>query len=246
MDEPRRFLRYIIPGLVFGVENIVFLLILFPSWTVDQLKSLQNDSALASVAAAVLVAGGLGFVFSTLHHAVHWYPWFEWLAAIDHRDLLRFLIQRGILTCYDSRDGSRMPVGNIARLKRLEAWTAVSALWHQRLGTCAQIREAHRRMGAFYDLTHALGTLRVACLAAAMSTLAVASFICEFCFQGQAILRFIIFVIIAAALLCVHQYSYRTTGRITQRFVDQILTDALIDEYCSGKPGHTQIDLNCR
>lgn len=72
MDEARRFLRYVTPGLVFLVETLLLLWVLLPDWPEEQLRQIKKDAGLGFVLAAILGSGGLGFVFSIAHHWLHW------------------------------------------------------------------------------------------------------------------------------------------------------------------------------
>jgi hypothetical protein len=82
--EGRRFLRYVMPGLVFGVETIVFLLIVLPEPTVGFLANSGKD-ALASIVGSILAFGGLGYIFSSVNH---WYLWGCEKEIFDHRKVI--------------------------------------------------------------------------------------------------------------------------------------------------------------
>lgn len=42
MNEARRFLRYVMPGLVFITETMLLLWIIIPDWTTDLLSNLKK------------------------------------------------------------------------------------------------------------------------------------------------------------------------------------------------------------
>jgi hypothetical protein len=243
MDEARRFLRYLTPGVVFVVETVLFLWILFPSWTVSQLWELKTDSGLGLVATGALASGGFGFIFSVLHHIAHWAVVFERLSVIDHRRFLRNLVIRADpwLNLYDLSNSNPLDAEAVNQLTRQQAWIIVSALWHERTKTSKQIEGAHERMGAFYDLMHSLGTLRMSCLVAVFFSLAVGAEIGVFSYQVEAIVLFTVFLIVFLFFLCVHQTSYRITGRLTQQFVEQVLTDEIAGHW---RPARAYVDLN--
>jgi hypothetical protein len=43
MDEARRFLRYVTPGLTFAVEALLLFFIVNPHWTLDRIGYLKKD-----------------------------------------------------------------------------------------------------------------------------------------------------------------------------------------------------------
>jgi hypothetical protein len=73
MDDSRRFLRYVMPGLVFGVQVGGLLYIVYPDlvWKTIAEFSGSEKNALAAVIASFLVSGALGYIFAAIHH--------EWL-----------------------------------------------------------------------------------------------------------------------------------------------------------------------
>jgi hypothetical protein len=73
MDDARRFLRYVLPGLVFGIETLLWLFIVFPGWTQSQLLSVSAKDGIALAIGSVLASGAVGYVFATVHHWCHWH-----------------------------------------------------------------------------------------------------------------------------------------------------------------------------
>ena len=50
MHEGRKFLRYVVPGLVFAILTVVLLLILDSQWTLGQLRDFTTDGGLGAAA----------------------------------------------------------------------------------------------------------------------------------------------------------------------------------------------------
>src|SRR5205823_5289442 len=118
MDEARRFLRYISPGLLCSTEVLVLLLLLNPSWTLAQVRSAKEAEGVALVAAALLASGGLGFFLSTIHHTVHWRCGWPRPPAMDHTIVLQRLVDEGML---ELRELTPKPVVGNRPLNRREA-----------------------------------------------------------------------------------------------------------------------------
>jgi hypothetical protein len=67
MDEARRFLRYMTPGLTFAVQALLLLLIADWEWTLKRLGELKKDAGAGAAFGLFLTSGGLGYLFSVLH-----------------------------------------------------------------------------------------------------------------------------------------------------------------------------------
>jgi hypothetical protein len=71
-EEGRRFLRYVMPGLVYGVETLLFLLIVLPKPTICILSKISGKDALGASVGAFFASGALGYIFAAIHHWVLW------------------------------------------------------------------------------------------------------------------------------------------------------------------------------
>jgi hypothetical protein len=71
MDEARRFLRYVTPGLAFAVQMLLLFFVLDRTWTFDQIKSLSTNADVGAALGLFLTSGGLGYMFGVVHHCVH-------------------------------------------------------------------------------------------------------------------------------------------------------------------------------
>ena len=100
MDEARRFLRYITPGLTFLIEIISLLFIAQPSIMLEHTKTLGGNANLSLPFTALIASGGIGYIFSLIHHFLFWqiYAWREWTSLIyDHRDMLKALEKQNFI-----------------------------------------------------------------------------------------------------------------------------------------------------
>lgn len=89
-EEGIRFFRYVLPGLVFFIETLLFAYIILPEQTVCFLNDHFKD--LGTAAAVFLASGGLGFIFASIHHFVHWQPCFSCFEnTFDHRIVINKL-----------------------------------------------------------------------------------------------------------------------------------------------------------
>ena len=240
MDEARRFLRYVTPGLSFVVQTILFLWILLPAETQNVIKELRNDSGIGIAFAALLASGGVGYLFSMIHHICH-----RLHGPVDHSDLIDRLRRQDVLCLLDARSGKEIPKND--KPSRLDAWEMVAALWHERLGKNKTIKGADPRATSLSDLVHSTGTARVASALAWITALLIVYLKAECSLDACDRNRFILMNLIAFGLLCMHWYSYRKTGHAAQRVIEQILYDALVEESDSKKaPVQTRVVLSSK
>jgi hypothetical protein len=166
MDDSRRFLRYVIPGLVYLLSMVLFVWILFPGWTATQLaRVLGEQFGLGSAIAGLVASGGLGYVFSALHHLMH--NRVGWLAPMDYSLVLNRLVASGQIQIGPLTTGERR--SSAPSFSRREALPIITALWHQRTRTSLALAGIEARLNLFHDTAHASGTARIAVGAARYS-----------------------------------------------------------------------------
>jgi hypothetical protein len=245
MDEARRFLRYVTPGLLYVGETAILLALILPTWTLPQLQALKRETGLALILAAVLASGGAGFLFSTIHHALHWMPWgkdgsFLFVPPIAHTGVVEWLRQKGMVCVYQIRAGQRarerfpetVTLLPEERLAPQSAWLVQQVLWFARLRDAeSSIAAAEPRSVALHDLAHSLGTARIASVVAALTAFLNPLFLrAEWSGDFGDILRYVSALVLAALVLLVQHENYRRACRNAEAFVDGVLTEALVRE----------------
>jgi hypothetical protein len=149
MDEVRRFLRYVLPGLVFIIELFLFFCISDRRAPVDWLMA---HSGAGPLIALFLGTGVLGFILANIYHSLYWTTE---CFAIDHRCLFR-----------ESPPGFRaieLSGDPIGVLTKREAWTMVTQYWYSQV----EKRSGKDLLGLslitdrLVDIGHALGTTTI-------------------------------------------------------------------------------------
>jgi hypothetical protein len=225
MDEARRFLRYVIPGLVFGTHVVVLLLVLLPTWSAAALQGLSQDTGVGVAVAVLVASGGLGFVFGAVHHALHWQPWYS---VVDHRPLVQFLHPayievRLVEGVADSRPATAR--WSVETVSRRDAWLIVTTFWYQRIRSVGRLEAADPRTIGLTDSMHSLGTAFIAAAAGSVVALALALLFSE---QDITQLRsYYAFVSLAVVVPALLLSSYRRTGAFAQRLVAGVMSDVL-------------------
>ncbi len=157
MDEAKRFIRYVIPGIVFIIE-VIFYLIISARYAIIHIISsselADSNKSIAIVLAALLTSGGLGYIFSNIYYfLVHTFTYFD----VDHRRLLRDAEEHKWIKLSDKE---------CEKLKVNKAWIIVVALWKGSPESSEEIKSADNRMDSLADILHGLGTSAVASLLA--------------------------------------------------------------------------------
>jgi hypothetical protein len=152
MEEARRFLRYVIPGLVFLIEITLYLSLSVNGGFLKSLRDLGKDLGFALL--LFLASGGLGFLLGVVYHSLYWTTGFCKL-VVTHLPLVKDCIERGWLKLQKREDGSELDV-NV--LTQSGAWRIVTAFWHERKESSQRIKAANSRTDSLTDIMHGLGT----------------------------------------------------------------------------------------
>jgi len=172
MKEAQRFLRYVIPGFVFIIELLAYLLLAGDISIIDLINYGGNTSILIS---AFLISGGLGFIFGVFYYTLIWkWPLKYWGA--DLRPLLIDSVNQDLLILRNrSCDNEVSP----KLISQRGAFRIVSSFWSLRKNISEELKgAADSRTDRLADIAHSLGTSVVA------STFAFGGF-CYFHLRGN-------------------------------------------------------------
>lgn len=159
MDDARRALRFVLPGLtcvfqLFALEHLL------SSNGHSLWRQLWTDGAnpLANVIAIVAGSGAVGFFLAAVYHSLR--------AGLNHTDMLVEAVSSGILRLYyqdpaNARDELSLSPEETSRLSRAQTWAIFTAIWHARLQVSPFLKEANARTDSLTNLVHSVGTLYV-------------------------------------------------------------------------------------
>jgi hypothetical protein len=236
MDESRRFLRYVMPGLVFAVQAGVFVYIVYPEQVWEQFEKFGKDGIGAAVA-SFLISGALGYIFASMHH--QWVR--RWPAKMPPPLSAPSGTTRRTVLDYSEWVNDRILDGNYpghpgrtdpqkrTKLERLDAEALVWKDWYRRVedGTIAKAVEA--KVESLADQAHGFGAARVASVCA----LIVSSWYC-FVYRLEFDWAFLIRVPVAFAFSLFAWYSfslaYQRLGTLAQRVFEHALGEAFDEE----------------
>lgn len=165
MDEARRSLRFILPGLTAG---LVFLVLALASGLLSLTKLLAagDESPVATIAGALLASGAVGYLGAQLYFFCHW-SGLGLLGPVDHRKIADYIASQDP----DWRGVDRTPAhGDACR----RAWVTVTTWWFLRHGTDARVKSMTERTTSLGDHAHSAGVLCCTIVLAAIAWLSLA------------------------------------------------------------------------
>jgi MFS family permease len=219
MEEARRFLRYVMPGLVYGVLTALWLFILLPEWTQSQMRYLAAKDSIGIAFGGLFASGVLGYIFATAHH---WWHWHVDKGILDHQPLINRLVVGGLI--------SNQPRDNT--FTRVEALELSLALWYQRVRHDGLIADAaNKKVTSLGDHAHGLGAARVASSFALITALLVSFAIGTFRLQCEPMIRFALMLLLAVGVVYLFHDAYRRVGKIAQGIYDTVLQNTLSGEH---------------
>jgi hypothetical protein len=212
---------------VYALETGLFLWIIFPSWTIQQLDRLQNSEWWSVAIIGIAGSGGLGFSFNTIHHWLNLhFPILH--PCMAYRELIMNLKSNGVLVLRDSRTKLKAPPEWPE--KEVQAWSILSGLWHERAGKDSKIHTSNQRADSLANLVHSTGAASVAAASALITALIVVGCTGEWGPTKESVARYLLAVFLGLMVIGIHEWSYRDTVNLTRGFLEQVLADALLDE----------------
>jgi len=248
MDEARRYLRYVKPGLIFVVETALLLLIFSPQWLQAKLADLAakegvgaTTSTLGAVIAVVLAIGGaiggvlvlgvFGFVLAVLHHACHWSRLMRWLdkGVLDHSQMVNRLVDNKLIPNPGQPKKPKIEQEEKpANVDRLTAEQIVLAEWYKRVKSSKIIGEAvDKKIATLCDTAHALGAARVAAFAAAILAPVLRCVLDAPPIENATWYKCVGMLVAGLLVTCLFHSAYKRVARITQGIFERILEETI-------------------
>jgi hypothetical protein len=153
MDEVRRFMRYVLPGMVFMTEILTYFAFSDGTRLGGWLRPVTSGDTVATAVAVLFGSGAIGFLFANIYHSMYWS--LECI-AIDHLCLFR-PPKRGFRAV--DIDGNV-----IASLSKRDAWSIVTRYIHveSALSGGEEIKGMREITDRLVTITHSIGTTIVA------------------------------------------------------------------------------------
>ena len=246
LEEARRFLRYIFPGFAFAIELWLLLTLSCNRLSLFcvlnrlqyQLPYGVDVSSLGVAVSSVLILGGLGYLFSIVHHVLLWSvyayltKWFRrWSKSWEKLSKLQLTPDyRELFRAKDSEisglDSTRGPWANGLKVGEevglADAWRKVTAYWYGNLD-CPKLKEATRRTQDLTDISHGAGTTLVGAVAAIFIWVVVVCTSDHFGFLDLSFCRTAAVGLVVLILLVMHFFSYVVTVNHATSVIQKIL-----------------------
>ena len=245
MNEARRFLRYVTPGLIFCTEILILFWIIETDLLFLVIKGYDN-SGLGLAVATLIASGGVGFLFSMVHHSFHWT--FDQNVA-NYNRLIYFLYTEDLFRLKDIESGKDIKVDkNIdgiielvteeeddkkdapslsAPLRQFKAWMIMDGLWRGCVNRGAISQTVDQRVSSLADLFHSLGTARIATGASLICTNIIPFQNCYPHCHNWPVVRIIVGILFTLFIFILCEEAYRRSGRAVQLITEKVLYDAL-------------------
>lgn len=248
MDEARRFLRYLLPGLLYGIVTLGLLAIALPSVALDIVTGLKGKENFGFLLTMFFASGAVGFLFSAIHHCCHWYVDSR---SIDHTEFSQHFkselpgeanavpVTEGTTSWWAKRERKRQ--------EREEAFMKLVVLWYTRLQPNTVLSGADKKTASLGDLAHAHGTARIASTSAILTVQIVCIKFGHLSFDLLSIVSYIAFWALGLFTVFLFWNSYCRTSRIAQRVIEGTLAAVLSEEVnrenCSAKTHQVDREL---
>lgn len=219
MDETRRFLRYVMPGVLYGVETLLLLWIIDPQWVQCIIANLFEKDSLGAILGSVLAFGALGYIFATIHHELHWIPPINRICK-NRQD---GLIHR--ICCLPTFDHTPIAQSKYSDWEgtREDAMAISYAYWYSQMREGKIADAADKKVGSLGDQAHGLGAARVASWLA-LATAILYCFTLEFHIKQMGLAcRYIIMLIIGILMISLFHRGYQRVAKIAHKTYREIL-----------------------
>jgi|GEM_PF-3372281 len=211
MDEGRRFLRYVLPGLIYSVETTLLIWITCPNWVNTLCLSLNSnkDNLTAQVLGSVLVFAALGYIFSSAFHTLHLFcnrSCKEEDRILDHRFIASCIKEK-----YENSPDTAMAISY--------------AQWYKQINLGNIHVDANKKVQSLGDQAFGFGAAFMASNFAILSALIICAF--ELQYQHYPIGRLAIMHLVGLSITYWFGSAYERVGKIAHETYEIILDDAL-------------------
>jgi hypothetical protein len=158
MEEMKKFIRYVVPGLVVVVEfsGILMLILFFNDKSLLKkiiLNLVEYSNGIGVSFFLFLLSGGLGAFLATAYHTLISSFLFSYF-NVDYLDLLKFCEEKRLLRLKKWDEEQE----HVESLNKLGQWRILTSFWHMnKQDNSKSFKEAERRAETLHDIAHGQG-----------------------------------------------------------------------------------------
>lgn len=168
----KKFIRYVVPGLVVMVEFMGSLGVILFFTDIGLLKlylfrMVTYGNGIGTPLSIFLLSGGLGAFLATAYHYLI-YSYCLDRFNVDYSKLLKYCEDEKLIKL-STWDGKQVAS---ERLNRIGQWRVLTAFWHSNLKNSEFFAKAERRAETLHDIAHGQGTQLVGAFIVALMLVA--------------------------------------------------------------------------
>lgn len=151
MDDAKRFLRHILPGLAFFLQG-VFISLLYFNFDLQKISDFLN----AGVGIGILLTSGIiGFLFSMIYYWWHW-KFFMKSGCLDYKEILSREIKAKPINKKKTNSIKFLQNLSLESMTQEEAYSAINVYW--KIFYPLRYKELDKQTGYLFNMTNSIGT----------------------------------------------------------------------------------------
>ncbi len=164
MDETKRFLRYVIPGLIMVSEMFIFLYLSLVQngYPIENIRTSVVNYGIPVIFSGILILTGIGAVMSNFYHVSFNLSG----VGLNYKELVRIVSSSGRVSF---RDYSTRRIISVNEITNYGQWRIIDALWHGNKISSGVLGGNVKRTEDLCNLAHSLGTSFVSSILAYVS-----------------------------------------------------------------------------
>lgn|GEM_PF-5469310 len=156
MDEIKRYIRFVLPGLSFVIIFAVTTWSSNPTLFLKSYYYIKQLGELGALGGLLLISGALGYIFAQIHFAIYWFNPISKIVRNEPQRLIEHLRNRGVCQIVNTCDKEIGPPFN-AR----DSWAIFNRYFLQEVTVDDQKIEITKWLDKLTDHTHALGAASI-------------------------------------------------------------------------------------
>ena len=221
MNDVRRFMRYILPGLACAIELLIALIFSIDI-NINELKNFDYIG-IGAVFGVFLASGAMGYILSIIYFGIVWFTP-NCIFATDHRSVFAILKDKIQLINEHEHDI------NSDNLTKRDAWTISSLYWcHNK--EKKQIKGIDPYIDLLLDIYHGLGAFLIGTYLSLISWSLINLFNID---KSYGVIYYIIIHALWLILLYLIWVNYKNARNGADELVKSTLLSSLLEDYNKG------------